>query len=239
MSVGNRNGDSRNMIQIRCYVLGIMSTNCYIVFDDAQEPDADGYRSAVIIDAAAQPEKIIDACENELKVRPERILLTHGHFDHVMAVDALRARYGIEAYALERELPLLLDPKLNLSARFEGAFTVEGVKGLSDGETLSLLGHEWKVIATPGHTGGGCSYYIADSAVLFSGDTLFFESYGKYSFPTGALKDIVLSIVERLLVLPPETRVFPGHARPTSIEHERQYNICNVIYKKNKEAGKL
>ncbi|MDO4266149.1 MAG: MBL fold metallo-hydrolase [Eubacteriales bacterium] len=227
------------MLKINCYVLGMMSTNCYILYEDTQEPNAEGYRSAVIIDAAAQPDKIISICENELKVKPEAILLTHGHFDHIMAVDAVRKHYGIDAYCLDAELEVMENPDYNLSGRFETAFTLSGVKPLKDGEVISLIGHDFKVIATPGHTKGGCSYYVEDSACLFSGDTLFYESYGKYSFATGNFKDIVLSIVEKLLKLPPETRVFPGHERATTVEHERKFNICNVIYQKNKEAGRL
>lgn len=227
------------MLRVNCYTLGMMSTNCYIVYEDAEAPDAEGFRKAVIMDAAAQPERIIEICEKDLKVRPEAILLTHGHFDHIMAVDAVRRRYGIDAYALDREQALLEDPKLNLSGRFEAEFRLSGVKPLTDGQELSFLGHTFRVIATPGHTGGGCSYYVEDSGLLFSGDTLFFESYGKYTFPTGSMKDIVVSIVEKLLTLPPETKVLPGHERATTIEHERKYNICNVIYQKNKEAGRL
>lgn len=227
------------MLKVNPYVLGIMSTNCYIVYDDAQAPDENGLRDALIIDAAAQPEKIIDICEQDLKVKPIAILLTHGHFDHILAVEAIRKKYGIDAYALDLEQEVLEKPELNLSARFETAFTLSGVKSVTDGETLSFLGHAFQVIATPGHTKGGCCYYVADSGILFSGDTLFCESYGKFTFPTGSLKDIVRSIVEKLMVLPPETKVFPGHERPTTIEHERTYNICNVIYQKNKEAGKL
>lgn len=226
------------MLRVNVYTLGMMSTNCYLVYDDEETPDADGLRQAVIVDAAAQPEKIISVCR-ELKLKPAAILLTHGHFDHIMAVDAVRKAYGIDAYALDKEQDVLTDPALNLSGKFEAGFSVSGVKSVSDGQKLKLIGHEFEVIATPGHTHGGCCYYVADSGVLFSGDTLFYESYGKFTFPTGSMKDIVCSIVERLMPLPEETKVFPGHERATTIGHERQFNICNVIYQKNKEAGRL
>ena len=227
------------MIKVNPYVLGMMSTNCYILYDDAETPDQEGFRQAVVIDAAAEPERLIDICEKDLKVKPVAILLTHGHFDHIMAVDALRERYGIKAYGLDAEKEVFVTPEYNLSARFETAFRLEGVELLSDGSEIELIGHTFRVIATPGHTGGGCCYYVEDSGLLFSGDTLFCESYGKFTFPTGSLKDIVRSIGEKLLVLPEDTKVFPGHEGATTIGHERTYNICNVIYKKNKEAGKL
>ena len=226
------------MLRVTIHTLGMMSTNCYIVYDDEETADENGLRQAVIVDAAAEPERIFAACE-ELQVRPAVILLTHGHFDHIGAVDAVREKYGIDAYILDREQDVLADPKLNLSGSFGGGFSVSGVKSVSDGETLHLIGHTFQVIATPGHTHGGCCYYVADSGVLFSGDTLFYESYGKFTFLTGSMRDIVVSIVERLMPLPPETKVFPGHDRATTIGHEREHNICNVIYQKNKEAGKL
>ena len=226
------------MLRVNVSVLGMMSTNCYLVYDDEETPDENGLRQAVIVDAAAQPERIFSACE-ELKVRPAAILLTHGHFDHIGAVDAVREKYGIDAYILDREQDVLADPALNLSSMFEGELRISGVKSVSDGQKLQLIGHAFQVIATPGHTHGGCCYYVADSGVLFSGDTLFYESYGKFTFPTGSMRDIVVSIVERLMPLPPETKVFPGHDRATTIANEQAHNICNVIYQKNKEAGKL
>ena len=221
-------------LKVNPYVLGMLRENCYILFDDEEEPK-EGFRQAVIIDPGAQADKLKDVCKNELKVRPVAILLTHGHFDHVMAVDELRKEYGIDAYILDKEVELAADPQKNLSARFESEFVLTGLKTVSDGEKLSYLGHIFKVIATPGHTGGGCCYYIEDSGLLFSGDTLFCESYGKYSFPTGSLKQIVESVAVRLMALPDEVTVFPGHEQPTTIGHERTYNICNVIWKKNKE----
>ncbi len=227
------------MLKINPYVLGMMSTNCYVLYEDTEEPDAEGFRSAVVIDAAAEPERLMDICEKDLRVKPVAILLTHGHFDHIMAVDALRERYGIKAYGLKEEAEVFEKPEYNLSGRFESAFTLKDVCLVEDGEVLHFIGHDFQVIATPGHTKGGCCYYVADSNCLFSGDTLFCESYGKFTFPTGGLKDIVKSIVEKLMVLPPETRVFPGHEGATTIEHEQKFNICNVIYRKNKEAGKL
>ena len=135
------------MIKVNPYVLGMMSTNCYILYDDAETPDQEGFRQAVVIDAAAEPERLIDICEKDLKVKPVAILLTHGHFDHIMAVDALRERYGIKAYGLDAEKEVFVTPEYNLSARFETAFRLEGVELLSDG---SVYRHKGKVETVEG-----------------------------------------------------------------------------------------
>ena len=206
---------------------GMLHTNCYLLGDEK-------LGEGILFDPGASTQKILDMIEQS-GVKIKYIVLTHCHFDHVMAVDELRKEYGIDAYILDKEVELAADPQKNLSARFESEFVLTGLKTVSDGEELSYLGHTFKVIATPGHTGGGCCYYIEDSGLLFSGDTLFCESYGKYSFPTGSLKQIVESVAVRLMALPDEVTVFPGHEQPTTIGHERTYNICNVIWKKNKE----
>lgn len=219
-------------LTVEICTVGMMQTNCYIVSNG---------KACVVVDPGAQPDKIEAKCE-ALHVKPEAILLTHGHFDHTMAVKPLLEKYGkCPVYALDAELPLLREPKLNLSERFTTQVSLgeDIVTPVHDGQKLELLGHTFEVIATPGHTGGGCCYYVADSGLLFAGDTLFRESYGRTDFPTGSMRDIVKSIGGKLLKLPEETKVFPGHEAPSTIGHERQYNICGVIYQKALEQGKL
>lgn len=228
--------------------VGMMQTNCYIIYkkdDKAQENALQageaGERGCILVDPGAQPEKI-EACCQKHGAKPVAILLTHGHFDHTMAVEPILKKYGkMPVYALKEELPLLEEPKLNLSERFTTQVRLTGdvVTPVEDGQKLSLLGHTFTVIATPGHTGGGCCYYAADSGLLFAGDTLFRESYGRTDFPTGSMREIVKSIGGRLLPLPEETKVYPGHEAPTTIAHERKYNICAVIYQKALEQNKL
>ena len=112
---------------------------------------------------------------------------------------------------------------LNLSGQFGSGFTAKASRLVRDGENLDLLGLTWKVMETPGHTKGSVCYYIAEEEVLLSGDTLFCESYGRTDFPGGSGSQMIQSI-GKLLELPEETMVYPGHEGPTSIGHEKQYN---------------
>ena len=103
-------------------------------------------------------------------------------------------------------------------------FTVKADRFVKDEELLVTAGFSIRVLHTPGHTIGGCCYYLADENLLFSGDTLFWESVGRTDFPTGSMSALVRSIKEKLMVLPESTRVYPGHMGSTSIENEKQNN---------------
>lgn len=198
-------------------VVGMVMTNCYIAYDDDT-------REAFLVDPgdnARQIERIVQ----EQKLTVKAILLTHGHFDHIMAVPELKAAYAVPVYALEKEQQMLEDPGLNLSASWSGrsvSFTADRI--LRDGETFSVAGFSLRAIGTPGHTAGGVSYYMEAEKVLFSGDTLFCGSYGRTDLPTASEGDIARSINEKLLVLPEDVRVLPGHERETTIGFERKHN---------------
>lgn len=203
-------------LRIRTQVLGLIGTNCYLVFDDER-------KEAVIIDPADNGALILNQCR-ELDVVPKAVLLTHGHFDHICAVPDLVRAFRIPVYAGEKEMEILKDPSLNLSAAYGQGVSIRQVEMLSDGQELSLLGRVWRVLATPGHTGGSVCYYLPEDKVLFSGDTLFFESYGRTDFPSGSSRELVDSVVNRLLTLPEEVNVYPGHESQTTIGHEKKYN---------------
>lgn len=205
-------------LQIEKLVLGMMQTNCYL----ARNKETG---RLLIVDPADEPQRVVrkidDACS-----RPEAILLTHGHFDHIGAVDALREHYGIPVYALEKEQEILEDPVKNLSGMFGGGngFCVKADHFLKDGQVLTLAGVEIHVIHTPGHTVGGACYYVPEENVLFSGDTLFRCSVGRSDFPTGSMRQLHDSIHEKLFVLPEDTVVLPGHDAATDIGYEKRFN---------------
>ena len=157
--------------RIKTYVLGGVSTNCYLVFRE-------GEKTAVIIDPADNADYLKNKCR-EFGVKPEAVLLTHAQFDHMLAADDIRKAYGCKVYVHMDDERMLNDPFLNLSGTMGTEQT--GISAdylLRDGDVLHFLNREWKVMATPGHTAGSVCYYLPEEKVLFSGDTLFAESLG-------------------------------------------------------------
>ncbi len=213
-------------MKIRSMVLGMCQTNCYFFYrekeDTRQEKESDRI-PVIVVDPADQGERIYEAlCEKGFSVKA--ILLTHGHFDHIWGVNALRRLSGAPVYAWEGERALLEDAQRNVSAQVGRAETVQADYYVKDGSVLDLEGFAIQVIATPGHTEGSCCYYLEEEGVLFSGDTLFEGSVGRTDLPTGSMSSLVRSIKEKLLVLPGQVEVFSGHGGPTTIGDEKEYN---------------
>ena len=149
-------------------VLGMVSTNCYLVYNDDT-------KEGVVVDPADNGAYILNKC-SELGVTPVAVLLTHGHFDHIIGVPEVKRAFHIPVYASETEDAMLADTSINLSCHVPGKQTSFHADVLvHDGDELELLGYKWKVIATPGHTAGSVSYYIPEEEVLLSGDTLFYD----------------------------------------------------------------
>jgi glyoxylase-like metal-dependent hydrolase (beta-lactamase superfamily II) len=189
-------------------------TNCYIV----NRVDSN---KAIIIDPGDEVERI----ENELKSRnllPVAILLTHGHFDHIGAVGVLRKHFGIKVYAHYEEEKILTSD-MNLGREFGMHITEKADIYVKDNEEIIIDDIKFKVIYTPGHTVGSCCYYVSNSKILFSGDTLFHCSHGRTDFPTGSQSAIVRSIVEKLLILDDDVKVYPGHEEETTIGSEKAF----------------
>lgn len=197
-----------------------IGANCYIVSEAGE---------ALIIDPGGDAEKIIKAAKN-LNVR--YILLTHTHFDHIGALNDLTEAFPdakIAVHILEHDW--LYSPQLNFSEEFGLTFVFKGKVDLKleDGMTLDFAGTKIKVLHTPGHTPGSSCFYIGKSDIcenhlLFSGDTLFRSSIGRTDFPGGDGRKIIESIKTKLLALPDETVVYPGHDENTSIALEKKFN---------------
>ncbi len=184
-------------MRVECIPVGMLSTNCYVAWDDASV--------AVVVDPgdeAAKIEKFL--ADNALKC--ECILLTHGHFDHIGALAALKKKTGARVGIGEADAE---------SIKFPPDFYCK------DGDKIRVGELELTVVETPGHTPGGVCYLCGDT--LFSGDTLFFESVGRTDLPRGDF-NVLRASLDKLAALGGELLVLPGHAESTTLSHERAHN---------------
>ncbi len=203
-------------LKIGRITMGVCATNCYFVYRE-------GEKQVLFFDPADQGETLYQALSGK-GFEIAAILLTHGHFDHIWGAQKLRGLSGAKIYAYEGEEKLLLDAEMNVSEMAGRACTVKANEFFKDGEERTMAGMTFRVIATPGHTSGGCCYYFEEAGMLISGDTLFQESVGRTDFPTGSSSEIVRSIKEKLFTLPDKVKVYPGHGETTTIEYEKMYN---------------
>ena len=203
-------------LAIRMMVLGPVQTNCFfLINEDTKE--------VLIIDPADRAQKIIEWINSE-GLKPVAILLTHGHFDHIMGMAGVKNEYHIPVYASKDEVEVLANPQLKVSTMMGAYISLTADELFADGDVLELAGMKLKVISTPGHTIGSVCFYMEEEKVLISGDTLFEASVGRSDFPTGSSRQLIESIKTRLFVLPDDTDVFPGHGGTTSIAYEKAHN---------------
>ncbi|HCC04449.1 MAG TPA: MBL fold metallo-hydrolase [Clostridiales bacterium] len=182
-------------------------TNCYIVFDqDSKE--------IMVVDPAGDVDRIIEMI-NILKGNLKYIFLTHCHGDHIGGVTELKERMGGKVLIHRDDADGLNDRKINLTEFMEGfpEIELEADSRIDDGDLLHIGELEFKVIHTPGHTKGGVSLYQKEQKLLFSGDTLFRGTWGRTDLPTSDFKQIMESITKKLLILPEDTIVYPGHRK--------------------------
>ena len=202
-------------MEIKSVLVSEAYTNCYLV---KNEETNEGF----IIDPGGSALKI-SRCIEQMEMTPKAILLTHGHFDHIGAVDELRDRYDINVYVSEQESKFMQNYNNNLSVFFGEGMIVKPDITISDGEELEIAGIKMKFILTPGHTPGSGCFYVEEEGVLFSGDTLFCMSRGRTDFPGGSERKIIDSIRNKLLVFPGETVVLAGHNEETTIDNEKRF----------------
>ena len=200
-------------MEIRAIHLGLIKTNCYLISTD---------KAAEVIDPGFKTEITADFLKaNGGKAR--MILITHAHFDHIGGAEALRDETGVEIGIGELDAPALRDTEFNLSDKFHAHIApFSADRTFCDGEKFSVGDIDFEVILTPGHTVGGVSYLSGES--LFSGDTLFAGAVGRTDMPGGSLKALKKSL-KRLIALPEETKVYPGHGDFTTVGYEKENNM--------------
>ena len=206
-------------MEIFSLALGDFETNCYVVRAGRQA------KECLIIDPGFSAEGLLEFLNKE-GLSVERILLTHGHCDHIAGVKLLREHYnGVPVAISGEDAQMLTSGRKNLAWMTGSLLRVgEPDEILNAGQEVGLEQVKFKVLPTPGHTPGGMSFYSADQGVVFSGDTLFSGSIGRDDFPGGNRGVLLQSIREQLFVLPEETVVYPGHGPATTIGREKQSN---------------
>lgn len=203
-------------------VLWHFQTNTYVVAPHRGGP-------AVVIDAPPDATGVADLLARH-DLTPVAVLVSHGHIDHVGGVDGI-ASPTVRAFMHPDDLDMARHPGEQLVALLGSAFSTGDEELIStefvdlvDGETLSLAGIEIDVLHTPGHTPGHCCFLIREEGILFSGDQLFAGSIGRTDLPGGSHETLMRSMVNRVLPLPDDTDVLPGHGPSTTIAAERKHN---------------
>lgn len=203
-------------LQIAHYMVGPVQTNCYFAINKET-------KEALVIDPGEEAARLMQQIRDQ-GLTVAAILLTHGHFDHAGAAEELSTLCNAPVYAHEAEKETLESEKLNACWMIGRKETYRADLFVKDEQELDLAGFHIRVLFTPGHTRGGCCYYFPYENVVFSGDTLFQMSVGRTDLEGGSMSQIVRSIQEKLMPLPEQTVVYPGHGEATTIETERMYN---------------
>lgn len=195
--------------------VGMINTNCYIAVNEKTN-------HGVIVDPGGDGDRIANFIK-EQKIVVDAIFITHGHSDHIMALEEVRKEFGVKVYISSDDAEMLKTPSSNLSAYMgmECSFKQADIF-FKDGEKIVVAGLEFEVFATPGHTRGGVC--LLCDGVMFCGDTIFAESIGRTDLPGGSYKQLLESIKTKILPLPDETQLLPGHGPATTVGWEKRRN---------------
>lgn len=198
-------------LSLQTFIGGPLFNNCYLILDRSS-------KKAILIDTPWDSGEVIKLIKDQ-NIEIVFTLLTHAHFDHIVGLDSFNNPF----YVHQQDVPLLKDPNFNGSFLFGSEIAVEKEPNFyGPGVDLVFAGHKIEVIHTPGHTPGSVSLKLDNW--LFTGDTLFFDSVGRTDVPLGSSEKIISSINEKIMILPDQVKVFPGHGDSTTVGREKQHN---------------
>ena len=190
-------------------------TNSYIIFDEKS-------KEAMVIDPGGEPEKIINMLNDQGVESLKYIFLTHCHADHIGGVPQLKDAKGGKILISRADAEGLYNPEVSLATYIDMPnIELEADSRIDDDDLIHIGNLEFQVISTPGHTKGSVCLYYPEGRLVFTGDTIFSGSWGRTDLPTGNFVEIMNSISNRLMVLPDETIVYPGHGKVTMISDEK------------------
>lgn len=210
------------MLTIQRFQVNFIEENCYVVSDDTRE--------AVIIDCGAffpEEHKAIAAYVSEQHLTLRHLLCTHGHFDHVFGAQFVADTYGLNPEMCHLEVSTYQQAKTQMAAFLHRDFPLSLPpvgNTFKENDVITFGHHQLRVIETPGHTPGGVCFYDETEQVLFSGDSLFRYSIGRCDLPGGDETQLVRALREKVLALPENVKVLPGHGEATTIGEEKMYN---------------
>ncbi len=204
-------------MEILTFVQGPIDANNYLLIDE-------NTNDAVLIDCSSPDDDYIDEIKR-LGVNLKKILLTHGHFDHILGCNRFYEEFGCDIYISPEDIVQLeYAPQMTMMLGGIKIPEVSSVKNIvKDGDYFTLGDVTLKAVSTPGHTQGGMCYLTSDGKI-FTGDTLFKRSVGRTDFFGGSLEDIKHSVKDILFKLPDDTVVYSGHGPETTIGYEKKYN---------------
>ena len=197
-------------------VHGIFATNSYFYIDDET-------KHGFLIDPGAESKKLLKIIKDK-NLTIEKILLTHGHFDHIGAVAELQDALNVEVCMQRNGVDYVKNPVWNLSQYFNLNMTLDDVKYLDDGTEIKLNANpnfKLKLIALPGHTTDGAVYYSENDKTAFVGDSIFLNSFGRTDFPGGDEQTLYDNVKQKILTLPDDTILLSGHSEPTTVGNEK------------------
>jgi hydroxyacylglutathione hydrolase len=202
------------MITVEKFITGPIETNTYVIVNDTKE--------AIVFDPSSGCEEVLEFLKSG-SIVPHTIIITHGHFDHILGIPEIKSVYqDISVFIHPSEKMFLSKPDYNGSSMLGVPFIYTGkISELTEGE-MEIEGFHFKVFLVPGHSPGGCAIYI--DRYLICGDILFANSIGRSDLPGGNGELLVKGITEKLLVLPEDTVVCPGHGGRTTIGREKRTN---------------